>query len=89
MDPFEQAVKDVTKLVTSPTNEEKLIIYALYKQVTFGNVNTTQPYFYDIVGRSKWDAWNAQKDKSTEQAKQEYIEYVNGLIVKYGFASEV
>ncbi len=89
MDQFEQAVKNVTFLVTSPTNEEKLMIYALYKQATVGNTNTTQPYFYDVVARSKWDAWNAQKDKTTEQSKQEYTDYVNSLIVKYGLVSDV
>ena len=88
MESFEKSVKDVNLLLVAPTNEEKLSVYSLFKQSTVGNVNIPQPYFYDIAGRSKWDAWNAQKDKTQIQAKREYINFVNMLIVKYGIQND-
>lgn len=84
---FLEAVQNAPKLNSSPVNEEKGMLYGLYKQATIGDVNTTQPYFFDVVARGKWDAWNSQKSKSTEQVKQEYIDYVNSLIVKYGITN--
>ena len=49
------------KNFTSSTDEEKLKIYGLYKQATIGDVNTDRPGMFDLKGKAKWDAWNAQK----------------------------
>jgi diazepam-binding inhibitor (GABA receptor modulating acyl-CoA-binding protein) len=83
-DLFLEAVANAPRLNGSPSNEEKGTLYGLYKQATVGDVNTTQPYFYEVMARGKWDAWNANKSKTSEQAKQEYIAFVGNLIVKYG-----
>ena len=84
MDPFLEAVANAVKLNGSPSNEEKGMMYGLYKQATVGDIITAQPYFFDVVARGKWDAWNAHKSKTSEQAKQEYIDFVGTLIAKYG-----
>jgi diazepam-binding inhibitor (GABA receptor modulating acyl-CoA-binding protein) len=81
---FAIAAKNATILNGSPTNDEKLAIYGLYKQSTVGDVNIPQPYFFDVAGRAKWDVWNTHKGKSTDIAKSGYVEYVNTLILKYG-----
>ena len=81
---FLEAVKQAPFLNGTPTNDEKLNIYGLYKQATVGDVNTAQPYFFDVVARSKWDAWNTHKSKTMDQAKTEYVAYVNSLIAVYG-----
>lgn len=83
-DPFLEAVANAVKLNGSPSNDEKGTLYGLYKQATVGNVNTPQPYFYDVMARGKWDAWNSHKSKTSDQAKQEYIAFVATLIAKYG-----
>ncbi len=83
-DQFLEAVANAPRLNGTPTNDEKGTLYGLYKQATVGNVNTSQPYFYDVMARGKWDAWNSHKSKSVDQAKQEYITFVNALIAKYG-----
>jgi len=36
-----------------------------------------------VLGASKWDAWNKQKGKSSDQAKKEYIDLANALKPKY------
>ncbi len=84
MDPFLEAVANAPKLNGSPSNEEKGTLYGLYKQATVGDVNVSQPYFFDVMGRAKWDSWNAHKSKTSDQAKKEYIDFVSSLITKYG-----
>ena len=77
---FEQAVKEVTKLNKEPGNDDKLYLYARYKQATVGPCNTERPGFFDPVGRAKWDAWNAVKDTTGIQAEMEYTAKVQELI---------
>ena len=71
------------------TNDDKLRLYGLYKQATVGDVNTSQPYFYEIMARGKWDAWNSHKSKTSDQAKKEYIDFVSTLIAKYGLMEAI
>eukprot|EP00755_Sulcionema_specki_P011664 Sspe_Gene.49558::Locus_26846_Transcript_2_4_Confidence_0.500_Length_524::g.49558::m.49558/K08762/DBI, ACBP; diazepam-binding inhibitor (GABA receptor modulator, acyl-CoA-binding protein) len=58
------------------SNDEKLKVYALYKQATLGDVQGSQPWAVQVEARAKWDAWAAQKGKSKEQAMKEYIDLV-------------
>jgi diazepam-binding inhibitor (GABA receptor modulating acyl-CoA-binding protein) len=76
---FEQAVKDSKALPEKPDNMTLLKIYALYKQASSGDVEGKRPGFSDMVGRAKWDAWNAAKGKSTDAAMQEYIDLIESL----------
>ena len=44
------------------SNEEKLKVYGLYKQVTVGECSEHgggQPWAVQVEKRAKWDAWNA------------------------------
>jgi acyl-CoA-binding protein len=76
---FEQAVVDSKSLPEKPDNQTLLQIYALYKQATAGDVDGKRPGFTDMVGRAKWDAWNAIKGKSKDEAMGEYVELVESL----------
>lgn len=76
---FEKAVADSKKLPEKPDNATLLQIYSLYKQATEGDVEGKRPGFTDMVGRAKWDAWNAQKGKSAEAAMQEYVDLIESL----------
>jgi acyl-CoA-binding protein len=76
---FEKAVADSKKLSEKPDNATLLQIYSLYKQATAGDVEGKRPGFTDMVGRAKWDAWNAIKGKSSEQAMQEYVDLIESL----------
>jgi acyl-CoA-binding protein/predicted nucleic acid-binding Zn ribbon protein len=60
--------------LNSPSNEQKLRFYGLYKQAIVGSCNIPKPPFYDVVARAKWDAWNELKDYSEVEAKEEYID---------------
>ncbi|XP_015907443.1 acyl-CoA-binding protein homolog [Parasteatoda tepidariorum] len=83
---FTKAAEDVTKLKTKPTDEELLEIYALYKQASIGDVNTTRPGLFDLKGKAKWDAWNSKKGMDQTEAKEAYVTKVNHLIEIYGLA---
>jgi acyl-CoA-binding protein len=76
---FTQAQEDVQQLGDDPGNEAKLKLYALYKQATSGDVSGSKPGMFDMVGRAKYDAWTKAKGLSTDEAKQQYIDYVRSL----------
>lgn len=76
---FEQAVADSKQLPEKPDNMTLLKIYALYKQATSGDAEGKRPGFSDMVGRAKWDAWDAVKGKSSEEAMQEYVDLIESL----------
>ena len=76
---FETAVADSRKLGQRPDNATLLKIYGLYKQATEGDVSVAKPGFSDLVGRAKWDAWNAVKGVSREDAMRRYVELIRSL----------
>ncbi|XP_059163462.1 acyl-CoA-binding protein-like isoform X1 [Physella acuta] len=80
---FKVAAEEVTKLTSEPTNDEKLAIYGLYKQGTVGDCNTDRPGLFDMKGKAKWDAWNALKGKSKDDAMKEYVAKVDELKKAY------
>jgi len=76
---FEAAVADSKNLPEKPDNMTLLKIYALYKQASSGDVDGKRPGFTDMVGRAKWDAWDAVKGKSSDEAMQEYVDLIESL----------
>ncbi|CAO3694914.1 unnamed protein product [Rhizopus microsporus] len=57
-----------------PTKNQKLELYALYKQVSEGDINTQRPGLFDVVGRAKWDAWKKLEGMSKLEAMHCYVE---------------
>jgi len=82
---FNQARIDVKALTERPANLTLLRLYALFKQATDGDAHGDKPGFTDIVGKYKYDAWEALKGTATDAAKQQYVELVESL--KNGTAS--
>jgi diazepam-binding inhibitor (GABA receptor modulating acyl-CoA-binding protein) len=76
---FDQAQLDSKNLPARPDNMTLLKIYALFKQASKGDADGERPGFTDMVGRAKWDAWNALKGTSSDEAKQQYIDLIEGL----------
>jgi diazepam-binding inhibitor (GABA receptor modulating acyl-CoA-binding protein) len=76
---FEAAVANSKKLSERPDNATLLKIYGLYKQATTGDNTEKKPGFADMVGRAKWDAWNACKGTSADEAMQQYIDLIESL----------
>ena len=76
---FAQALADSKNLSERPDNMTLLKMYALYKQASSGDASGDRPGFTDMVGRAKWDAWDALKGIGKDDAMQQYIDFVAGL----------
>jgi acyl-CoA-binding protein len=76
---FEAAVANSKNLSQRPDNLTLLKLYALYKQASSGDNTDKKPGFTDMVGRAKWDAWNALKGTASQDAMQQYIDLVASL----------
>ncbi|KAF3447873.1 hypothetical protein FNV43_RR08579 [Rhamnella rubrinervis] len=77
---FEEHAEKAKTLPESTTNENKLILYGLYKQATVGPVNTARPGMFNLREKAKWDAWKAVEGKSKEEAMNDYITKVKQLL---------
>ena len=78
-DQFAQAVTDSKNLPERPDNMTLLKMYALYKQASSGDASGDRPGFSDMVGRAKWDAWDALKGTPKEAAMQQYVDLIADL----------
>jgi diazepam-binding inhibitor (GABA receptor modulating acyl-CoA-binding protein) len=78
---FEEASEKVKKLKTRPSDGKLLQLYGLYKQATVGNCNTTEPWFYELEAKAKWDAWTSRKNMTSDDAQKKYIKYASELIL--------
>ena len=54
-------------------DNRKLLMYAYYKQSIIGNINTEQPWAYQIKARAKWDAWKAVENIRKDVAMRMYV----------------
>ena len=61
-------------------HNERLKLYGLYKQSLFGDNTAPKPYFFNIKSLNKWNAWKKEFGKSKNQAKNDYISYVDFII---------
>jgi diazepam-binding inhibitor (GABA receptor modulating acyl-CoA-binding protein) len=87
-DIFNDAVNEINSLPKgeSPlTNTEKLEMYSLYKQATNGDNTTPKPGMFDLVGKSKWNAWSKLRGMDKEDAMMTYCEKYNELKETYSF----
>ncbi|NOY92564.1 MAG: acyl-CoA-binding protein [Deltaproteobacteria bacterium] len=78
-DEFEAAVVRVKGLSKSPSNQDLLGLYGLYKQATSGDVSGKRPGMLDPRGRAKFDAWTSRKGMDDEQARTAYVALVDKL----------
>ena len=76
---FEDAQARAKKLTKTPSNDDLLELYALYKQATAGDVSGSRPGMLDLKGRAKFDAWTKKKGTSKDDAMQKYVAYVDKL----------
>ncbi|KAI5419689.1 Acyl-CoA-binding domain-containing protein 1 [Lathyrus oleraceus] len=84
---FEEHAAKVKTLKESPSNENLLILYGLYKQATLGPVTTARPGIFSQKDRAKWDAWKAVEGKSKDEAMSDYITKVKQLLEEAGLSA--
>uniref|UniRef100_A0A6N2L1B7 ACB domain-containing protein n=1 Tax=Salix viminalis TaxID=40686 RepID=A0A6N2L1B7_SALVM len=68
---FEEYAEKAKTLPENTTNENKLILYGLYKQASVGPVSTSRPGIFNRRDRAKWDAWKAVE--GTESIDYEFM----------------
>jgi acyl-CoA-binding protein len=76
---FEQALLDVKTLTEKPNDDTLLDLYSFFKQATEGDVTGERPGFFDFAGGAKFDAREAIKGMSHDDAMQNYIDTVKRL----------
>jgi diazepam-binding inhibitor (GABA receptor modulating acyl-CoA-binding protein) len=76
---FEQAVAESKELAERPDNMTLLKLYALYKQATAGDAEGERPGMSELVGRAKWDAWEALRGTPKEDAMRRYVDMIEAL----------
>ena len=76
---FDSAVSRSRELTSRPSNEDLLLLYALYKQATDGDVSGERPGGFDFKAIAKYDAWAEIKGKSKDDAMKEYVALVDRL----------
>jgi acyl-CoA-binding protein len=77
---FEQASKDVHTLTERPGNDMLLNLYSLHKQASVGDVSGDKPGMFDFIAAAKYNAWATKKGLTREEAMQQYVDLVNGLL---------
>ena len=82
-DRFLMATKLVASIPRTPSNEEKLELYALYKQACKGEaIENFETSVFDFVGKAKHEAWSKKRGMSKVKAQEEYIKMVETLLGK-------
>jgi len=77
---FDQAVLESKDLSDRPSQGTLLQLYSLYKQAKEGDVNVDPPANpFDFVAKAKYEAWEALKGKSKEDAMKGYVNLVEKL----------
>ncbi|MEQ1504243.1 MAG: acyl-CoA-binding protein [Myxococcota bacterium] len=77
---FAAAQERVKTLTRSPSNQDLLELYALFKQGSLGDVSGTRPGMFDLKGRAKFDAWATKKGMNKDQAQRMYVDLVDRLV---------
>jgi acyl-CoA-binding protein len=79
---FTQAEKTFKEKLSFKVDENTgLKFYGLYKQAKEGSCKLSQPGMFDVVGRTKYDAWMKFSSISKTEAMKTYISNVNELLI--------
>jgi acyl-CoA-binding protein len=79
---FNKYIIAVKKLAYVSDND-KLYLYANYKQALIGNNNNEKPSILNRVEMAKWKQWYSLKDTNKETAMKNYIRKVKELYKNY------
>ena len=75
--------KQVSSWISLIYDLQVLIVYrSCLFQATSGDVSGSQPSKINFIQRAKYDSWATFKGLNTEQAQQQYINLVNGLLAE-------
>ncbi|TMW62519.1 hypothetical protein Poli38472_005137 [Pythium oligandrum] len=70
------------------SNEQRLTMYAFYKQALLGVCTHSAPSAVDMVARAKWESWTALGSMAKDAAKRQYIGLVQELFPEFDVSGE-
>ena len=71
------AIRNAPTDLATPSQTTQLQFYASYKQATKHDAPTTSPAWFRFTDRAKWDAWDALRGTTQDQAKTMYVQLTN------------
>lgn len=77
---YKTAFDKISKLKEALAPDIMLKFYAFYKQASFGN-NFSFDSSLNVRSAFKFNAWMQLKGMSTEEAKREYIQLANKILI--------
>ena len=81
MSTFEEVAQKMRDQKPALSDDQKKEVYGLFKQGTNGDNTVDKPGLMSgFEARGKWDAWEAKKGMSQDDAKQAYIDYCTPLL---------
>lgn len=90
---FHAAVNVIRSLPKSgsyqPSNELMLRFYSYFKQVTEGPCDKSKPAFWDIINRTKWEAWNRLGNMTKEEAMEAYVAELHRIVETMSYSDSV
>ena len=74
---YEEILKKIedVEMDYRPSQQDKLKMYAWYKQINEGDVSGEKPGMVNFVDRAKYIAWERCKGMSREEAMREYVDF--------------
>ena len=80
-DEFETYAQKVRDQKPTVSDDQKKEVYGLFKQAKEGDNTAEKPGMMSgFEARGKWDAWEAKKGLSKEDAAAEYVKLVKGIL---------
>jgi diazepam-binding inhibitor (GABA receptor modulating acyl-CoA-binding protein) len=81
MGEFEDKAQAIRDAKPAMDDAQKAEIYGLFKQGSLGDNTVDKPGLMSgFEARGKWDAWEAKKGMSQDDAKQAYVDLVNSIL---------
>ena len=68
------------KKVKNVSDEDKLFLYAYFKQATIGDCNINKPNAFDLVGNAKYNAWKEVEGTNKLISMKYYVKKVKSLL---------
>ncbi|KAJ0409895.1 hypothetical protein P43SY_005789 [Pythium insidiosum] len=70
------------------SNEQRLTLYAFFKQGSLGKCSGEKPSAIDMVARAKWESWFSLGEMPAAVAKQQYVGLVQELFPHFDVTGE-
>ena len=78
---FEAYAQKIRDQKPALSDDQKKEVYGLFKQAKEGDNSADKPGIMSgFEARGKWDAWEAKKGMSQEDAAKEYVTLVKGIL---------